>query len=114
MRFTRFALLSSSLLLAGFIVVRAASPVNHNQPNSEPNKLQLVDGAPLPPPHAAVDNALFADGAPLPPPRLDGGSVLFADGAPLPPPRAVDGLVLLADGAPLPPPHLAMQLWANV
>jgi hypothetical protein len=106
MRFSRLVLFSSSLLLAGFIVVRAASPVNHN---TDQKKLQLVDGAPLPPPHADANSTLFADGAPLPPPHLDGGAMLLADGAPLPPPHSDGNTMLLADGAPLPPPHQAIE-----
>jgi hypothetical protein len=69
MRSPRIVLFSVSLLFAGFIVVRAASPVNHNQVNSDQKKWQLVDGAPLPPPHADANTMLLADGAPLPPPH---------------------------------------------
>ena len=70
MRFSRIVLFSASLLFAGFIVVRVASPVNHNQVNSDQKKLQFADGAPLPPPHLDGGDVLLADGAPLPPPHL--------------------------------------------
>ena len=103
MRFPRIVLFSASLLFAGLIVVRAASPVNHKQVDSGQKKLQFVDGAPLPP-HSGANNTLFADGAPLPPPHLDGGDMLLADGAPPPSAHADDdSAALLADGAPLPP-----------
>jgi len=107
MRFPRIVLFSASLLFAGLIVVRAASPVNHKQVNNDQKKLQFVDGAPLPP-HSDANNTVFPDGAPLPPPHLDGGVTLLADGAPLPPPHGDNNSAAsLADGTPC--LHLAVQ-----
>jgi hypothetical protein len=69
MRSPRIVLFSVSLLVAGLIVVRSASPVNHNQMNTNQQRLELVDGAPLPPPHSDANTMLLADRAPLPSPH---------------------------------------------
>jgi hypothetical protein len=87
MRFSKIVLFSSSLVLAGSIVVRAISPVNHNEVNIDQNSLLQVNRAPLPPPYFVANTTLFADGAPLPPPHFDGRTTLVVDGAPLPPPH---------------------------
>jgi len=86
MRLTQFTLASSFMLFTGSIVLPGTGSVNPPAMNLLAPVVQITDGAPLPPPHAA-DVTLMVDGAPLPPPHFDGN--LMADGAPLPPPHAV-------------------------
>jgi len=80
------------LVLAALIVTPLSVIVNFN------NKVNIAEGAPIPPPvHLPV---LVAEGAPIPPPvHLP---VLVAEGAPIPPPVHLP--VLVAEGAPIPPP----------
>jgi hypothetical protein len=84
-------------LLAVLIVLPVVRSVN--LPAGKPitiDRIQYVDGSPLPPPippkpPSVYANALLADGSPLPPPI-----------PPKPPSTNVDAFV--ADGSPLPPP----------
>ena len=87
MRFAKFTLASSFILVAAFIVVPGNKAVNSNGVQANAPVGVALDGSPLPPPPRVANTVLFADGSPLPPP-----------------PRFEDG-TLMADGSPLPPPH---------
>jgi len=90
MRFTKFTLASSVIVLIGSIVIPATNSVNSKLATPAVTKTQLADGMPLPPPPREASESLLADGMPLPPPpRVDAG-ILMADGMPLPPPPRGD------------------------
>ena len=86
MRFSKFTLASSFIVLIGSIVVPATSSVNSNPAIGQATHTQLADGMPLPPPPREASESLLADGMPLPPPPRVDAVILMADGMPLPPP----------------------------
>ncbi len=90
MRFTKFTLASSFIVLIGSIVVPASSSVNSRLAAPGATKTQLADGMPLPPPPREASESLLADGMPLPPPPRVDAVTLMADGMPLPPPPRAD------------------------
>jgi len=65
MRFVKFTLASSFMLLVASIVVPGNGPVNQHVVPGEKPRLQLADGMPLPPPPRFDQGTLSANGMPL-------------------------------------------------